>query len=403
MSGIEALEGRRPTWIEVDLDILQANAHLACKTSGSGRVMAVVKADAYGHGAVATTKAFARGGITAFAIALIEEALELRHGGVEDPLVILGPLLAEQIPAALELGAMISIYDFSIAEALEREAIGRGTSLPFHLKLDSGMGRLGVPIPELGMFLERLRGLKHIHMAGIFSHLACADNPDAALTQQQVASFQDAVSAVRQAGHTPADIHLANSAALLRGFPEFCTLTRPGLALYGYSPGPTRIPAGGFRPALAVRSQIVQQKNVPSGTPVGYGSTWVASRDSLIATVPFGYEDGYPRAMGNRADVLIGGCRAPVVGRVSMDLTTVDVTDLTRSGVGEQVTFLGSDGANTIDAWELASWSNTIAWEILCGLGRRVPRLHQTNGSVVSVRAALSGPSTPLPALPLES
>jgi alanine racemase len=384
--------GLRPTWAEVDLDRLEANARRAAERAGDRPTLAVVKADGYGHGALASCRAFAAGGVTSFAVALLEEAQELRRGGVREPLLLLGPLLPSQLAGAAEAGAAISVYTPEMADALEEAGRRRGTALAFHLKLDSGMGRLGVPVRELGAFLDHLRDLDHVRMEGIFTHLACGDDPDDPLTPRQVEAFRDALGAVREAGHRPAQVHLANSAALLRGFPDFCNLVRPGLALYGYSPGPERIPAEGFLPALSVLSRVAQVKRVPPGTSIGYGATWVAPRESVIATVPMGYEDGYMRALGNRAQVLVAGRRAPVVGRISMDLTTLDVTDLPSVAVGDLVTLLGRNGDEQVDAWELARRADTVAWEILCGIGRRVPRLYVRDGRAVVLRSALADP-----------
>lgn len=388
-----ALDGLRPTWTEVDLDRLQANAEEACRLAGSERgLLAVVKADAYGHGAAAAARAFADGGASALAVSLLEEALELRAGGIEEPVVILGPLLAEQLAPAVDAGATPTLYSMALAEALDAEGARRGTALGYHLKIDTGMGRLGIPTDDLGAFLERIATLKHLRMDGVFTHLPCADDPDAPITHRQLEDFRVALEAVRARGHVPTQVHVANSAAFLRELPGFCNLVRPGLALYGYSPAPALIPPGRFAPALSLHSRVAQVKRVAAGATVGYGSTWTAARESIIATLPLGYEDGYSRALGNRAHALVSGRQAPVVGRVSMDLTTLDVTDLPPVQVGDPVLFLGQQSGQSVDAWDLARWSGTIVWEILCGLGRRMPRLHTRGGCVVEVRATLAGP-----------
>ncbi len=393
MSPAGPLDGLRPTWTEVDLNRLQANTEEACRLAGPERgLLAVVKADAYGHGAVAAGRAFADGGARALAVGLLEEAQELRAGGIEERLLILGPLLPEQLAPAVDAGATPTLYSIALAEALDAEGARRGTTLGYHLKIDTGMGRLGIPADDLGAFLDRMVNLPHLRMEGVFTHLPCADEPDAAITQHQIEDFRAALEAVRARGHAPAQVHVANSAALMREFPSFCNLVRPGLALYGYSPAPAAVPPGRFTPALSLHSRVAQVKRVPAGATVGYGATWVAARASIIATLPLGYEDGYPRALGNRAHALVNGRQAPVVGRVSMDLTTLDVTDLPPMQVGDPVLFLGRQSGESLDAWDLAGWSGTIVWEILCGLGRRVPRLHVRDGCVVEVRATLAGP-----------
>jgi alanine racemase len=379
----------RPTWIEIDLDQLEENARELARRAGPGHsVMAVVKADAYGHGAVQSARAFLRGGVSRFAVALLEEAEELRLGGIAAPLLVQGPLIPPQLPRALAAEAEVALYSQELAEAFDAEAARLGAVLGYHLKLDTGMGRLGVPYTELGELLDRLRHLKHLRMEGLFSHLACADSPNSTLTGQQIDRFDDCVAQVREAGHSPPHVHLANSAALLRSLPDGCSLARPGLALYGYSPG-AAVPSEGIGPALSLRSRIVQLKRVPVGSSVGYGATWVADREALVATAPVGYADGYPRLLGNRAEVLVGNHRAPIAGRVNMDLVNIDVSDLQGVRTGDVVTFLGrsEDGAHRIDAWELARGSDTIAWEILCRLGSRVPRVLVRRGEAIGAES----------------
>jgi len=392
LSPAELLDGLRPTWTEVDLDRLQANTAEACRLAGPERgVLAVVKADGYGHGALASGREFAAGGARALAVGLLEEALELRAGGINGPVVILGPLLAPQLGPAMSADSTVTLYTGALAEALDAEAARRGSTVGYHLKIDTGMGRLGIPVHELSSFLDRVATLPHLRMDGVFTHLPCADDPDAPITHRQLEEFRAALETVRDRGHAPTQIHMANSAALLREFPGFCNLVRPGLALYGYSPAPAAIPPGRFVPALSFHSLVAQVKRVAAGTTVGYGSTWTAARESVIATLPLGYEDGYPRALGNRAHALVNGRRAPVVGRVSMDLTTLDITDHGTVQVGDPVLLLGREAGESVDAWDLARWSGTIVWEILCGLGRRVPRLQVHDGKVVQLRTALPG------------
>jgi len=351
--------------------------------------LAVVKADAYGHGALAAGRSFIAGGARGLAVGLLEEALELRAGGLDQPVLILGPLLPEQLAPAVEAHCTVTLHSIALAEALNAEGASRGTQVRYHLKIDTGMGRLGIHGNELSAFLDRLAGLPHLQMEGTFTHLPCADDPEASITQRQLEDFRVALQAIRNRGHEPTQIHMANSAALLQEFPGFCNLVRPGLALYGYSPAPGPIAPGRLLPALSLYSRVAQVNRVATGTTVGYGSTWTAARESVIATLPLGYEDGYPRALGNRAHALVNGVRAPVVGRVSMGLTTLDVTDLEPVRVGDPVLFLGRESGESLDAWDLARWSGTIVWEILCGLGRRVPRRYFRDGKTVPSQATL--------------
>jgi len=375
-----------PAWAEVDLDRLEANARRVVAEARRD-VLAVVKSSAYGHGAVPTARAFAAGGVKRFGVFLVDEALELRDGGLGEPILVMGPFLPERIGEAIAAGATLAAYSAEALDALDAEGARRGTRLPFHLKLDTGMSRLGVPAAEVGAFLERLASRDHVELDGIFTHLACADDPESPMTGEQIASFGVALEAVRAAGYAPRIVHLPNSAAVLRDLDVACDAVRPGLALYGYSPQPDAIPVEGIAPALAFRTYVAQVKRVPVGTTVGYGATWTAARPSVIASLPVGYEEGYRRELGNRAEVLIGGRRAPVVGRVSMDLTTVDVTDLPEVSVGDVATLLGESGSDRVDAWELARHADTVAWDILCGISARIPRLLHRSGTPAGVES----------------
>jgi len=346
-------------------------------------VIAVVKANAYGHGAVAAARAFAAGGVHGFAVFRAEEAQELRAGGILHPVLTLGPLPPRGAAALLDAGAIPSVYSVESARALGAEARRRGEGIPCHLKVDTGIGRLGIPIADLPAFLVTLATLDGLRLAGMFTHLACADDPDHPLTASQLAAFQEAVAQVRAAGHTPDQIHLANSAASLRGLaPEIDTL-RAGLAFYGYSPAPAVIAAAALRPALALRAVIEQVKEVAAGDTLGYGATWAAPRRARIASIGCGYAEGYRRELSNRGEVLVQGRRFPVVGRVSMNLITVDVTDDPSIVPGVVATLMGEDGPERVDAWELAERAGTIAWDILCGVDRRLPRLLTRGGSIV--------------------
>ena len=347
-------------------------------------MIAVIKANAYGHGAVAAARAFAAGGVDAFAVFRAEEARELRAGGVRHPVLVIGPLPPQGPGPLLEAGAIPSIHSLESARALGAEAGRRGESIAYHLKVDTGIGRLGIPVADLPAFLGALAAIDGLRMAGMFTHLACADDPDHPLTSRQIAAFAAALAQVRAAGHRPAQVHLANSAASLRGLAAEIDTIRAGLAFYGYSPAPAAIPAAELRPALALRALVDQVKEVAPGDTLGYGATWSASRRSKIASIACGYAEGYRRELSNRGEVLLRGRRFPVVGRVSMNLITVDVTEAPAIVPGEVATLLGEDGAERVDAWELAERAGTIAWDILCGVDRRLPRLYTRGGVLVA-------------------
>jgi alanine racemase len=365
----------RPTWAEIDLDALAHNLRVVRGRMGEVPVMAVVKADAYGHGAVPVARRLEREAIDWLGVALVEEGIALRGAGIAAPILVLDGFLPEQADALLAHGLTPSIYRIEQARALDAAARARGERASAHLKIDSGMGRLGVPAPEVSAFAESLRPLPAVRLTGVFSHLAAADVKGDPYTGQQTQTFLKAVAALRAQGFDPSLLHLANSTAILNHRSTWMGLARPGLLLYGYHPS-----HGGdtiaVKPVLALRSAILDLREVPSGSSVGYGRTWIADAPSRVATLAIGYADGLPRAAGNRARVLVHGRPAPIVGRVSMDLTTIDVSGLAETRVGDVATLIGRDGDAFASADDLAQAAGTITWEILSRIGPRVTRRH---------------------------
>lgn len=367
----------RPTWAEIDLDALTQNLAVVRRRTGPRPILAVVKADAYGHGAARVARTFEEEGVEWLGVALPEEGVELREAGVGRPIFVLGGFAPPQADLLLAHHLTPAIYRPDQAEALARAASNRGVRAAAHIKIDSGMGRLGVPAPDLPAFLTTLRPwADRIEIEGVFSHLAVADDPRESYTTHQIAVFRDAVETIRQAGLNPSMIHLANSAAVIDHPPAWLTLVRPGLILYGYPPSDRMSPVP-IRPVLSLRSRVIYIKEVPPGTSIGYGRTFIAERNCRIATLAIGYDDGLPRLLSNRGHVLLGGRRAPIVGRISMDLTTVDVSHLDGIAPGDEAILLGSSGEERLGADLLATWAGTIPWEILCGIGSRVPRLYR--------------------------
>ena len=373
------LAQHRPTWAEVDLDALEANLAAVRAHLGPTQVLAVVKANAYGHGAVEVSRVLEQKGVDCLGVALPEEGLELRCAGIGSPIVVLGGFAPAQADLLLEHQLTPALFRADQIEALSAAAERRGSRAPAHLKIDTGMGRLGVPLREVGAFAARLAASPRIDLNGVFSHLAVAEEPSDPFTREQIDLFRSAVDSLRGAGLMPASIHLANSAAVLDHAPARLTMVRPGLVLYGYHPSElvTRLP---LRPVLSLMSRIIYLKDVPAGTSVGYGRTYVTARASRIASLALGYDDGLPRLVGNRGYVLVHGRQAPIIGRVSMDLTTIDVTGIPRTALGDTAVVLGRSGAEELSADRIASWAETISWEVLCGIGQRVPRLYLRGG-----------------------
>ncbi|MDF1563382.1 MAG: alanine racemase [Deltaproteobacteria bacterium] len=387
----------RPTRVEIDLAALQRNA-VACHRLVSGaatgegappRTLVVVKADAYGHGATLVAPALQavaeEADIAFFGVALIEEGLELRAAGIALPILVLGGAFGQEglVDAVREeLTPVVfrpeHLRDLSLAAA----AAGLEEPFPVHLKIDTGMGRIGLLPEELPAFLDHFADHPRLLLDGVLSHFANADLADDEETEAQFERFARAVDAVREAGHRPRWIHLANSAATLTRTARVAaggqrvshTLIRPGLALYGYPPSDQARSAAKLEPVLRWSTRISHLKRVGSGFKVSYGQTWTSRRESLIATLPVGYADGYDRRNSNGAPVLVHGQRCPVIGRVCMDLMMIDVTDVPEAAVGDEVVLLGAQGEGFIGADELAERAGTISYEVLCGVGPRVPR-----------------------------
>ena len=369
------LDAYRPTWAEVDLDALAANLAAARRRVGDRRVLAVVKADAYGHGAVDVARALEQEGVETFGVAIPEEGIELRRAGIRAPILVLGGFAPPQADRLLDDGLVPAIFRQDQVESLGSAAARRGVRAAAHLKIDTGMGRLGVPVADVPAFLAVVAGTPSVRLSGAFSHLAVADEPGDPFTARQIRLFEEAIGMVRAAGLPADDLHLANSAAILEHPPAWLTLVRPGLLLYGYAPSP-KVTGTALRPVLTLRTRIIYIKDVPPGASLGYGRTFVARRATRVASLAIGYDDGLPRLVSNRGHVLVRGRRAPIVGRVSMDLTTIDVTDIPGAALGDEVIVLGGSGEDAVGADRLAAWAETISWEVLCGIGARVPRVY---------------------------
>jgi alanine racemase len=354
------LAGYRPTWADIDPAAFARNVDAVRRRLPEGaRLMAVLKANGYGHGAVELARTCTPDRVTMIGLALLEEALELRRNGITLPILVFGPTKA--IEVALEHDITLGVTGpEQLAVVCE---IAEQRDVAIHLKLDSGMGRMGVVESELDDVIAMIRATPRLTIEGLYTHFANADEPRDDYTKTQILNFDRMVDKLRAAGITAPLQHLANSAATLRGLVRKGDMARVGIALYG--PGDIE----GFEPVMRWRTEIVRLKTLPPGSPVGYGTTFRTKRESRIATLPVGYADGYHRLLSNNSDVAIRGIRAPIVGRVSMDLVTIDVTDV-NAEVGDEVELLGG----TISAAELASKANTISYEIFCSVSARVPR-----------------------------
>jgi alanine racemase len=369
------IEGRPVKWAEIDAGALAANAAaLAAHVGPEVAVMAMVKANGYGHGAVLAARCMVAGGARWLGVSSPEEALQLRGAGIEAPMLIVGWSPASSLRALIAADVDITVYDLEEVEALSIRARAAGRPARVHLKVDSGMGRLGAPLDRVHAILRAIRAAApHLRLGGIFTHFADADGPDPEFTLEQHARFLPVIEAAKDVDPGVL-VHCANSAAALR-FPAMRhDLVRPGIALYGYAP-PESAGVVELRPALTFAACITQVKTVRAGDTVGYGRTWTAERDTRLATVAAGYADGVHRSQSNRGCVLVGGIRCPIVGRVSMDMISVDVSAVGGVAPGDEAIVVGGRESAHLGADEVGDAGGTVAYEVLCAVSARVPRI----------------------------
>ncbi len=361
----------RRTAARIDLSAIAGNFRAIRERSGR-RVLAVVKANAYGHGAAPVARALEGAGADFFCVAIAEEGIELRRAGIRSPILLLN--FADPREAALHRAFALTpaLWSLEQIRAFSAATAGWREPLPTHVKIDSGLSRLGVLPGEVREAAALLTASPGLRVEGAFSHFSHGEEPDHPTRRRQTEEAAAAFAALRDAGFPRIWTHLANSGAALEGGIA-CDAVRPGLLLYGIAPSPSAEPPAGISPALAWDTEVMAIKRVPAGTAVGYGGTFVAARPTTLAVLPVGYDDGYRRSFSGRAPVLFNGGAVPTVGVISMDLTVCDATDVPVAA-GDRAVLLGTRGGRSVSAHDLASAAGTIPYEILCGIGRRVPR-----------------------------
>ncbi len=364
----------------IDLSAVRHNSTLLCRAAGRARLMAVVKADGYGHGAVETARAALEGGASQLAVATVGEAEQLRSAGLDAPLLIMGPLCDGDWDRAAAAAADVTAWTPQAVERARGAGERAGRPCRIHLKLDTGMGRLGARPESVGALADAAEAAAPlVRVSGLMTHFATADEAEgenASFMSEQLVRFRAATAGLRSR-FPDALTHAANSAATLREPATALDMVRCGIALYGCSPFGRDPSEHDLRPAMSWSSYLASVKTLRSRESVGYGRVWRAARGTRIGLVPVGYADGYTRSLAGVAEVLVGGRRVPVVGRVSMDQLTVDLGPEGSEQVGEDVVILGQQGAERITAEEIADWRGTINYEVVCAVGPRVPRVHQ--------------------------
>ena len=371
------------TWAEVSLPVLRENFRVIRDYVGEKvTVCAVVKADAYGHGTVGCARTLESAGAKWLGVTNAEDALALRYAGIEARLLLLTGMWKGEEDAIVAARLTPTVWETWHLQLLEQAAKRQDVVLPVHLKIDTGMNRLGAPKEALPFLCETLAACEHLQLEGVTTHFASAEILDAESGPRQVRCFEEGLAIVRGHGFWPRLIHTANSAAMTARPQTWNNMVRPGIALYGYSLPFTRASHAAdvaplpLRPALAWKTRVLTVKEIAAGQAVGYGGTYVSQAPGRFAVLAVGYADGYQRLLSNRGRVIIRGEYAPVIGRVSMDLTTVDVSQIPDVQVGDDVILIGEDRGKSVDALELAGHCDTVVYEILCGLSQRVPRVY---------------------------
>lgn len=363
-----------PTLASVNLTALGQNVAHVRRLAPHADILAVVKANAYGHGALEITQALQRLAIHRFGVATVDEGMALRQAGIQDAILVMGATVPAQFAELVAHRLTPVLYRADLIPAFVAHVRSGSSPYPVHVKVETGMGRLGVSPHEVLDVLQGTEFQATLRLEGLMTHLADADNHGNDHTELQLARFQRTLDRLRQRGLAVPLVHAANSAGIIRYPNSLHSLVRPGIMLYGYHTLSQDIEAPELQPVLTWKTSIAHLHRIQTGDSVSYNRTFIASRPSHIAVLPVGYADGYNRLLSNRGRVLIGGRRVPVIGRVCMDMTLVDVTDIPGVTIGQEVILIGQQGSERITAADLAAWQQTIPYEILCAIGPRVPR-----------------------------
>ena len=370
------LYGMRPTWAEINLEALRFNLNSITSHLPDGvKMMAVVKADAYGHGVKQIARCLQSEGVEDFGVAIAEEGQTLREIGVEGSILVFGGCYPGQEDLFFSNSLVPTVYDLPTLKNLSTLAQLKGKQFPYHLKVDTGMGRLGIGPDDIGIFLEKAQTYEGMKLKGVFSHLSSADEADLTYTRKQVSMFEKVLAESEVLNNGSVVRHVANSAGTLLHKGHWFDMVRAGLSLYGINPGNAKTPVD-LQPVMSFKTRVGFIKQVPANTALGYNRTFKTKKTSIIATLPVGYADGLNRLLSNRGQVIINGNYAPIVGAVAMDSILVDVSEIPEAKSGDEVVIIGEQGNLKISAWDVAHWSSTIPYEVLCGITSRVPRFY---------------------------
>jgi len=375
--------------LEINLDAIAHNVRTIKGIVGRNtQIIAVVKANAYGHGAVEVSQVALENGVAILAVGVVEEGIILRKAGIKAPILICGLTLEDQLKPLLSYNLTPTICDLQILEALSKVAGENGKTVGIHIKIDTGMGRLGVSPPKTLNFVKKISKMRNIKIEGIFTHLAATNEKDGIYTKMQLDKYKKALLELEKEGINIPLKHIANSAAILNSSSMYLDAVRPGIILYGLFPSPKSERTVELKPAAEFKTKIIFLKKVPPGKSIGYGRTYITTKTTKVATLPVGYADGYSRLLSNKAEVLVRGERAPIIGRICMDLCMIDVTHIPKVRVGNEVILWGRQGSETIWAEEIAEKIGSIVYEVICMVDKeRVPRVFIKDGKPFKVKS----------------
>lgn len=362
-----------PNKVTIDLSALEHNLNQVKRLIGpETKIMGIVKSEAYGHGLVKVAQVLENNGVHSLGVAHLEEALELREQGIKLPIVLLCGIRSgrEEVREVAEKDLTVVVYDISAAELLDREAAKRGKRINIHLKIDTGMGRLGVPYRKAGAFIKRIQGFYRLTLEALMSHLSSADDPDREFTEKQVRNFKETVDNVRAMGQSLPFNNLANSAGIMAHRDSHFQMVRPGIMLYGGRPSPDFSSPVPLKPVMTFMGEVLQTRDLPDKTPVSYGRSYYTKGPKKMAVISAGYGDGLPRSLSERGEVLIGGKRANIAGTICMNMLICDITGINNVSPGDEVVFIGAQGEGLITGDEMADWIDTISYEIFLSIGQ---------------------------------
>ena len=370
------LSGMRPTWVEINLDSLRFNLNSIKGHLPAGvKLMAVVKANAYGHGIEKIAHCLETEGVEDFGVAIAEEGVVLRQDGVKGNILIFGGCYPGQENLFSTYSLTPTIFDLLSLKGLSNLAEIQNEQFSYHLKIDTGMGRVGIGPEDIQVFLEKAKLYKGMKLQGVFSHLSSADEADLTYTKKQVSMFKKVIDQIEVFNNNRVIRHVANSAGALLHKGSWFDMVRAGLSLYGVNPANAKAPID-LQPVMSFKTRVGFIKSVPANTALGYNRTFKTKKTSIIATLPVGYADGLNRLLSNKGQVIINGNYAPIVGAVAMDSILIDITEVPGVNSEDEVVLIGEQGNLKISAWDVAKWSSTIPYEVLCGITSRVPRFY---------------------------